>query len=242
MSDNNVNDSGFFASLFYIAFILYFIVIYQYDNDTPTTTHTMNYIFWLIIVLCEFFWGALSFRSDIPLTNAFIDSGIAVFTTWIVLFLPTFTINESKVSHQFGLNFAEELNSIFSNVIGYYWVSREANVILSKLNAININKDGSTMSDQARTAKILYSEIMSNKTLLINQLTPSNFQCQWDGLYEYLFMEALNIQNKNSPEITSIKDGLRNIVLRKYSIGKAFWYFYTAVISFSLSIYLLSIL
>jgi len=238
-TETNSNTDGFFSFMFFIAIIAYIVYMYVNENDNPTTTNPLNYVFWLIIVICEFLWGALSYLSDMPPSYAFTNSAIAVFTTWTVLFLPMFTINDSTIGKSIGLDFAQELNSIFSNVVGYFWVSRQATDILSKLNAINIhNIDGPKNADLV-AAQILYSEIKNNKTLIINQLTPSNFDCQWDTLFKYLFTLA---GETNLEAVGGIRDQLKAIVLRKYAIGKCFWYFYTAIVCFSLSIYFMSIL
>jgi hypothetical protein len=220
---------------FYIAIVLYGTSIYFAENKENPVYNSLNYVFWLTIVLSQFFWGGFSYLAGQP--NALGKSALAVFTTWIVLFVPMFTINMGQSSS--GLNFAEELNSIFSNVVGYYWVSREANDILAKLNAIDAQHPTTVITQDLISAKILYSEIRNNKTLLINQLTPSNFDCIWNKLFKYLF----ELAGYKSPEQSNkIRDQLHKIVLQKYAIGKSFWYFYTAIICYSLSIYFMSIL
>jgi len=245
INTNNINGdvdtanqnvkSAILTYAFYIAIILYGTSIYFAENKNNPMYNSMNYLFWLTIVLCEFFWGGFSYLAGQP--NALGKSALAVFTTWTVLFVPMFTINIGQSSSN-GLNFAEELNSIFSNVVGYYWVSREANDILAQLNAIDIQNPTTVGNNDLISAKILYSEIRNNKTLIINQLTPSNFDCIWDKLFKYLFELAGHGSENNN----KIREQLRNIVLQKYAIGKSFWYFYTAIICYTLSIYFMSIL
>jgi len=238
MASTDSTSNSMFGFLFFILIILYVIHTYWSSNAEPTLTNPMNYMFWLLIVISQFLWGAMSFLSDLPQSTAFINSGIAVFTTWTLLFIPMFTINDSNVNRAAGLNFSQEMNSIFSNVVGYYWVSADADNILSKLNAIDIHNIDKPANNDLVAAKILYGEIKNNKTLIINQLTPSNFECQWETLFEYLF----KIAGQNKAELDKTKIALKNVVFQKYSIGKCFWYFYTAIICFSLSIYLMSIL
>ena len=238
-SGSTSSSDSIFSVFFFILIIAYIIYMYINENDNPTTTNPLNYVFWLIIVIGEFLWGALSYLSGIPQSRAFTNSAIAVFTTWTVLFLPMFTMNDSTAGKFIGLDFAQELNSIFSNVIGYFWVSRQATDILSKLNAINIHNIDGPKNPDLVAAQILYSEIKNNKTLIINQLTPSNFDCQWDTLFKYLFTIAgeTDLEKKGG-----IRDQLKSVVLRKYAMGKCFWYFYTAIVCYSLSIYFMSIL
>ena len=244
MSDSNVSggSQGMVTAFFYIAFIVYFMIIFIYDNDTPEESHRYNWFFLYFLVICEFIY-CISLKNENNIVYGISYAAIAVLTTWTMIFLPILIMNNKPVNKMSGLNYAEELNSIFSNVAGYAWVSKEANEILSKLNAADIDGTTSTAENKQNvmSAKILYSEILSNKTLFINQLTPSNYDCQWQNLFRYLFASALNIPETDE-EITKIYEKLKSVVYRKNNIGKAFWYLYTSIIAFSLSIFLLSTL
>lgn len=239
-----MSDNGFQTianSFFFISFIAYFLIIYVYDNDTPEESHSYNWYFLYFMIIVEFLY-CISLKNEKNVGYGVGYAAIAVFITWIVIFLPILIMNSKTAKTATGLNFAEEINSIFSNVLGYAWVANDANAILSKLNAVDPN--GTTTPENKQnvmSAKILYSEILSNKTLFINQLTPSNFQCQWDHLFKFLFASALEVNEKDQ-QVTTIHDQLRNVVYRKNNMGKAFWYLYTSIICYSLSIFLLSTL
>lgn len=243
MSDSNSSggSQGMVTTFFYIAFIVYFMIIFIYDNDTPEQSHKYNWFFLYFLVICEFIY-CISLKNDNNIAYGISYAAIAVLTTWTMIFLPILIMNNKPINKVSGFNYAEELNSIFSNVAGYAWVSRDANEILSKLNAVDVDGTmNATNKQNVMSAKILYSEILSNKTLFINQMTPSNFDCQWQNLFRYLFASALNVP-ETDPEVTKIYDKLKSVVYRKNNIGKAFWYLYTSIISFSLSIFLLSVL
>ena len=242
-------SNNLYGFLFFIMLMVYINVLYTNEINNPSSP--LSYFIWLLIVVGQFVWGALSYLSDKPNPSyAFAQSALAVFTTWTLLFLPMFIMNNSSskgLVEDVGLNFAEELNSIFSNVIGYYMVSSDANSILAKLGTLNTDKDKSQLTLDQANALMIYTEIRGNQTLLINQLTPTNFECEWRSLFKYLFEAALKMngsinEDTIDSELIKIKDNLKSIVNKKYLIGKCSWYFYTALLAYSFSIYFMTVL
>jgi len=117
----------------------------------------------------------------------------------------------------------------FSDVVGYFAVSNSAGKLL---NQIIINKpiqqaidQGTNAEDKKATenAADLIIKIMGNTSVLINQLTPTNFGEYW-GLLKPLMKPGVF---DTKPEL---KEELFNLVQLRDKIGEFMWYLYTGVL------------
>jgi hypothetical protein len=182
--------------------------------------------------------------------------------------------------------------SAFSDVIGYWWVSTEANKLISKLL---INRDlekklktpplssrlvpsappyvastfsasppyvaptpsapplpsavaepiieeperltkkqfggAKTEKEQLEDAADLIVKICGNVSLLINQITPSNFDKYWEMLKP--LMKPIYRRDTN-PESIKLHNDLFSLVVKRDSIGEIMWYLYTGLLVTSL--------
>ena len=129
----------------------------------------------------------------------------------------------------------------FSNVIGYYAVSRGSTSILVELlgnrdaeipmeEGDAPNADGSTDGPaQNKTSMRLASDailkLVGNTSILINQITPENFIQMW-GMLTPLMKKKYQVAG-SADKLKS--DLLENVVLRD-NIGEFCWYIYTVVL------------
>ena len=121
----------------------------------------------------------------------------------------------------------------FSNVFGYYAVSNSANNILvsligssdtnDKVDAIP-DDDGSAKTKMADAASAIV-KIIGNTSLLINQITPSNFNEFWDTITPLIKPEL-----KSPDQHRELKKTLLENVVLKDNIGEACWYIYTMIL------------
>jgi hypothetical protein len=123
--------------------------------------------------------------------------------------------------------------SVFANVIGYFYVSRSANNILSELlvNAdIDKTIDEDSKGNEEKTKDLKGAaqaiiKLVGNMSVLINEITPTNFENYWKMLTPLMKPQY---QAKNgAPEI---KQKLLNIVVSRDNTGEAMWYLYTAIL------------
>lgn len=123
------------------------------------------------------------------------------------------------------------LKSVFSNVIGYFIVSSQANQILGELlenpeieNQLNniVNKEEKT--EFKKTADLIL-RICSDKSILINEMNPFNY----DKMFEQLKILFNPNIAKNAGDIEEKKKKLKNIITRKDNIGEFCWYLYTGI-------------
>ena len=107
--------------------------------------------------------------------------------------------------------------SVFSDVIGYFFVAKSAGKLLSEIlkdtNIDNLIKKPDISPDQRKDLEFAAEAIMKicgNKSILINQMFPDNFISIWDIL---------------------------DLVVYRDNIGEAFWYIYTAILVSSIVYY-----
>ena len=139
------------------------------------------------------------------------------------------------------LNSFPDIKSAFSDVFGYFYISKSANEIFSKLlvgdKEINNNINDLNISDNKKDDLIRTSDaiikIMGNKSVFINQMTTTNFLNMWE-IFEPLM--KTNIDNKQD-----LKTKLFELVRTKDNIGEMMWYIYTGILVISIVSYKLTI-
>jgi hypothetical protein len=123
--------------------------------------------------------------------------------------------------------------SAFSDVIGYYYVATSANKIM---NEILIDKDvtqevtkslpSGTSQEEIEKASNAIVKICGNSGVLVNKMTPSNFQQFWQTL------DPLKkpMYKKDGEEIIKLRNQLFDLVVTKDNVGEAMWYIYTGIL------------
>ena len=125
--------------------------------------------------------------------------------------------------------------SAFSDVLGYYMVSFQANDLLSSvLLGTDINKVIEQTADPAKKGELTMAaeaimKICGNKSILINQMNPDNFSQIWDTLKPLMLVGAYEDVEK--------KQQLLDLVVFKDNVGEALWYIYTAILITSVVYY-----
>jgi hypothetical protein len=122
--------------------------------------------------------------------------------------------------------------AVFSDVVGYYIISYQANDLMSSILVDTnmqkaIEKGGNNETLEQAAEAIL--KICGNKALLINQIYPSNFEKIWTVLSP--LMKPNVFQNKE------IKKQLLELVVTRDNVGEAMWYVYTAILVSSIVYY-----
>ena len=119
------------------------------------------------------------------------------------------------------------LKLVFSNVIGYFCISYQAHKILSDIlidsstdELITREKLSGDDDKKIREAASALLKICGNKSILINEFNPINFNTIW------MSIQPLIQTGKSNPEN---KKALFDIVIMKDNIGEMMWYFYTAI-------------
>lgn len=121
----------------------------------------------------------------------------------------------------------------FSNVLGYYAVANSSNDILVKLlvpgseGKGNDDKPDESTNTQLAGAADSIRKIAGNTSLLVNQITPSNFVEFWNGV----IIPLIKPEYKNDTSAANdLKEKLLENVVLKDNIGEACWYIYTMIL------------
>jgi len=214
MSNDSSSNGGLIT--IYVLTIIVIIAIFYLENNNPIKFNIFELVLIFVLMLMEFFIG-------FSVTKNVGTLFLAVFVTWIVIFTPTLLIYSGPLQKIY----ADELNSIFSNVIGYLFVANEAGEVFSKLSLENEDD-----TDDLLKSKRLIAQIYNSQNIFINQLTPNNFEYLWTNLFSPLFKDG---------DANEIKQKLLNITNKKYTIGKCIWYFYTCIIAITVSSFFMTL-
>jgi len=165
-------------------------------------------------------------------------AGIMTFLPWVLIFGLVIII----------LIVFPGFKGAFSDVIGYFYVSKKANDALSDLlmdtniyNKIDKIEDqgppvqesqsGGTAEQKAlQDAADAIIKLCGNMSILINQIVPSNF-------LQYMEMLKPLMKPKYNSDPVSLKNKeqeLLDVVVTRDNIGEAFWYIYTAILLISI--------
>ncbi len=200
MSDKTPNPSA--GILWFILLTtLYFPIKYYRKSDETA----VSFIYILFVIAIEFF-------INFDLTKKICETGqlpTAIFVTaipWILIF---------GVFNLMIMLFPGWL-APFSNTFGYGFVKILG---LSKL-IYEIFKPKNTTNSDNKIQETL-AQIYGNESLLINQITPSNFEKFWDTS-SILFKPSVNKDVLAGN--TDLKDKLENFVRIKYFVSEYIWY------------------
>lgn len=126
------------------------------------------------------------------------------------------------------------MKSAFSDVVGYFYVSRKANQLLMDLlvdakssNKINLATQGNPdKKRELETAADTILKICGNTSILINQMSPTNFMEYW-GLLQPLMKDKYHGNTEASQQI---RNQLFDLVVTKDTIGESMWYLYSGIL------------
>lgn len=128
------------------------------------------------------------------------------------------------------------LKTVFSNVVGYFYISSSANQLFTSLLS---NRDIAPQLDQMskdkqhayEQASDLIMSICGNPGILINQIVPESFNNYWTILNP--LMKPI-YQSDTSPETLKIKQEMYDLVVSRDNVGESMWYIYTGILVISL--------
>ena len=216
------------------------------DLMTLTEADTINYYtncmyqmgIFLLIVICTQLGLNITYLIDKCKGSAGKNVGAAVIYT-LIPWLLIFGVMMALIIAFPGFK------SVFSDVIGYFFVAKSANKLLSELlkdtNIDNIIKNENTTPEAKKELEFAAEAIMKicgNKSILINQMYPDNFISIWDKLKplmkDGMYDAGLGLDTaKREPR----KQQLLDLVIYRDNVGEAFWYVYTAILVSSIVYY-----
>lgn len=172
-------------------------------------------IYLAITIVLQFFINTASISSMCG-GNIVENMGTSVMSTffpWFFIFVPLIV----------ALMLYSNIKNMFSDVVGYFWVSNSASTLLAELL---IDKNSANESENVQAVTELVLKIYGNNSLLINQITPSNFADYWTQLKPLI--------KPTMYESRDMKTKLFDIVVSRDNIGEAMWLMYTGMLVVSL--------
>ena len=185
----------------------------------------------VLIVICTQLGLNITYIIDKCKSNAGKNVGAAVIYTlipWVFIFGVMIVV----------IFMYPRLKSIFSDVIGYFFIAKSANNLLLEIlkdtnidNIIQNEKDPNEKIKYETAAKDIM-KIYGNNSILINEMFPDNFISIWEGLKSLM---KPGMYENGGPE--NKKQELLNLVIYRDNIGEALWYIYTAMLVSSIVYY-----
>ena len=211
--------------------------------ETLTESDLINYYtncmykmgLFLLIVICTQLSLNISYLVNKCKGSAGKNVGAAIIYT-LVPWLLIFGVMMALVSGFPGFK------SVFSNVIGYFFVAKSANNLLSEiLISTDINEaiqDPNITPEKKKELEYAAEAIMKicgNKSILINQMFPDNFISIWDKM-KPLMKPGMYEAGLGTDKVPR-KQQLLDLVIYRDNVGEVFWYVYTAILVSSIVYY-----
>lgn len=232
-STDNSTPAITFTLVMYILYFMYLKPVIdlatienteKYENAIKST-YTTTAILFACVIIIQIGFNAMGYQSKCD--GDFVKNFGKVFGA---TFIPWFVIMGSVMV---SLLVFPGFKGAFSNVLGYYAVSNSANEILVSLlgssdtnaQVDDIPDDGSNAKDQMAKAAGAIVKIVGNTSLLINQITPSNFAEFWKTITPLIKPEL-----QDPGQHRDLKEKLLENVVLKDNIGEACWYVYTMIL------------
>lgn len=238
MANSLLNILGFLAATF-----LYYYKIKptitlsilnnkEEHNKYISTSYLCLAIYFLLVVVGQFFINSMIISSTCGgnIVENMGSATILTFLPWTLIFGVLVAI----------LTVYPGFKTAFSDVVGYYWVSDEANKLLTTLlinpnvqDKLNSGKESVTQEqrDAMQSAADAIIKICGNTSILINQIFPSNFESYWQILTPLKKPEYQNDAGGLTPKL---KKELFDLVVTKDNIGELMWFLYTGLLLVSL--------
>jgi len=186
-------------------------------------------IYLLLVMIIQFMVNAsiISTKCGGNITENMGSAGLVTFIPWMLIFGVIIMV----------LTIYPGFKTAFSDVIGYYYVSKDANKFITellveqsvqdKLNSTATTAENTGQKKSLEEAADLIVKIMGNKSILINQMVPDNFAQFWTLLKPLM---KPRYQNDSDQTTQELRNKLFDLVVTRDNIGEIMWYIYTGLL------------
>ena len=222
--------------IFLLATLTYYLIkpqlTYQISTDPKgykeyiSTNYMYLAIYLLLVMVSQFLINASIISSTCGgnITENMGAAGVFTFLPWTLIFGVIIII----------LTIYPGFKSAFSDVIGYFYVSGQANKVLTTLlidRDIQKKIDTDTeltpeKKESMQNAADAIIKICGNTSILINQIVPSNFNDYWKILTPLM----KDKYQHEGPETDDIRNDLFDLVVTRDNVGESLWYIYTGLL------------
>jgi len=217
------NPSGQVTYWFFMLTLFYFIIRYSVGTEGSQGLVWMI-IYYLLLVLVMF-----NFNSKIIEEKCYGNSNfsLAVWATlvpWITIFV---TLN-------IVLTILPGWKAPFSNTLGYLVANLAGlNSVINELfEPPGTKKKNPNEAYMSGPVAMAIERIYGNKALIVNEITPDNFESFFSSMNELFKSEY---QVKGSDKQITIKNKLKGLIILKDMVAEWLWYVLTGILTASVS-------
>lgn len=215
-----------------LASFLLILALYYAFFRPPEFNATFILFFYILVLCSQLSANTFSIYDKCNSSNNFVDALTITLMPWIFVFGVVYaTLLFAPPS------IVEGLKAPFSNVIGYFIVSGQASDFLNDLLvdpevSKTLPESNSAESKSLVSTSQVIMKILGNSAILINEITPSNFEQYWTTM-----TPLMKDEYKNEQEQIAKKQLLLDLVRRRDAVGEMFWLIYTGVFCVALADY-----
>jgi hypothetical protein len=204
---------------FIVITILYIVIDYSgvkklSSNGQSSTVYMMIYA--LLVIVVEYI-GNISLTNQLCGTNQYGTALSVTIIPWVFIFGSILIL----------IRVFPGWLSPFSNTFGYaIAIAAGLNGTLNDILKPDIKGDGNITKDQEVMMEAI-THIYSDKSMLVNEITPINFTSFWNGMKGIMKNEAIN--NK------ALQEKLFGLVVLKDTVARLVWYILAGTLVISVS-------
>jgi|688.fasta_scaffold349234_2 hypothetical protein len=258
-------DNSYLNIITFLLTTLFYYMILKPPLDYKTVSNMESYkdytsknyvslaVYLLLVMVVQFIVNAsiIAQKCGGSISENMGAAGIFTFIPWTLIFGVTIVI----------LVIYPGFKSAFSDVIGYFWISNQANELLVELlmqqnvedslakgttpasptpasptpaspspaagGGKKPSQNGGDDKQAVREVADLILKLCGNTSILINQITPRNFEPYWSLLTP---LKKPKYQNDNATETQTIKKQLFDLTVTRDNVGETLWYVYTGLL------------
>lgn len=211
-------------------------IIWYYMWLKPTDTAELNLTsfctFFAVLLIGQFFCNILLIvqRCGGAVNKNIGAAMLITFIPWVAIFGITFLL----------ILIIPELKTHPANVLGYFYVMSSANAILTEILVDTSTQpkiaELTSTSDKTKMQMVADAivKICSDKSVLINEITPLNFDTYWENVLDPIMKEQYQVGN-NKIANEEYRKKFFAVVLSRDTIGEVVWVVYMTFLLLSLT-------
>lgn len=220
MANQTNTNSGGPLIIFTMITTIYYIIKYNLDDNPDEKGKSMNnvyFIIYLLILVISHFFINLNMSRKVCGTNQFETTIYATVGPWIIIFGFLYIALKTFPSWLMP----------FSNTFGY------GLALLAGLNE-TVEKLFKSTENAKQDELPFLEKIYTDKSLIINEITLSNFDNFWSNM-KGLFRKEVLDEEKLKDQSETVKTSLRKLVKMKELAAEYIWYIMSGVLISSMS-------
>ena len=219
MSDAPSTPNSTLSTIVFCVITIVYIVVDHYNIITPSPNRASQYlIFYMMVILLWEYYTNITLTTSICGSAQWITAMIATIFPWGLIFGAFIIL----------LSIFPGWLSPFSNTFGYA-VARMNGLNTTLVDILSESTKGIKVGEQTDAMNQALAHIYSDKSLLVNEITPDNFEHFWENMKSAIKSSVYNDTSQ------TLKKELYGLVVLKYTVAKFVWYMLIGILITSVS-------